>query len=77
MVLRDLLRCAYDADAWAQELAFLERQQSTDILGCVDRVSSVLEDRVQLFTRLQGSLGAFKAGLLKQADHGGGRGGSS
>ena len=71
MVLQDLLRCAYDADAWKGELEFLQATSEGDILGCVDRVADVLDERVRLFTQLRGSLGAFKEGLRKQAAGGG------
>jgi hypothetical protein len=71
MVLQDLLRCAYDAEAWEGELEFLQATSEGDILGCVDRVAGVLDERVRLFTQLRGSLGAFKEGLRKQAAGGG------
>ena len=65
-VLQDLLRCAYDVEAWKAEVALLETMKEEDILGCVDRVDAVLTSRVELFTKLQGSLASFKHGLLKQ-----------
>ena len=62
-VLKDLLRCTYDPDAWEAELNSLEGLQERDLLGCVERVDQVLSARINLFTQLRGNLAAFKAKL--------------
>ena len=59
--LRELLRCAYDPEAWAAEVAYLDRTQADDLGGCIERVEGVLAERIRLFTSLQADLSRFKA----------------
>jgi hypothetical protein len=64
-VLRELLRCAYDVDAWQAEVARLGQMNEGDLIGCVERVDGVLESRAILFGQLRDQLASFKGKLLE------------
>ena len=56
-VLQEVLRCAYDPEAWRSEMETLERRcasaEPEAVLAAIDRVDAVLGERVELFNRLR------------------------
>ena len=63
-VLREVLRCAYDCDAWSAESARLEAAKEGDLLACVDRMDHILASRTALFATLREQMGTFRKKLV-------------